>query len=159
MSDEFNSENEGEGIASLRKQYEETKKALADAQKLVKDLSDDKRKKDLGEIFKAKSLPETAAQHFTGEVSEDAVVKWATDLGLLKPVEGTPPKEPLDANAQAAQRLSENSHGSYGFHVESEQTPGTRVLGDADEIMHALKTLPKEELQRLGLMPKDFNTV
>lgn len=157
-------ENEdSEGIAGLRKQYEETKKALAEATKALGDLQAEKRNQSLAEIFKAKGLPETAAKHFTGEVSEDAVVAFATDLGLLKADQNDQGNNNAnDANAEAARRLSQNSGGSQSVGVVKAE--GGRVLGDPDAILRLIQGAPntKEGYQSLvdaGLMPADPNRI
>lgn len=156
-------ENEdSEGIAGLRKQYEETKKALAEAQKTLTDLQTEKRTQSLAELFKAKGLPESAAKHFTGEVSEDAVVSFATDLGLLQAAPQTDQPVVLDANAEAAKRLAENAGGSQSLGVSRGE--GGRVLGDPDAILRVLQNAPKtkegyQQLVDAGLMPADPNRI
>jgi hypothetical protein len=152
---------DSEGIAGLRKQYEETKKALAEAQKSLNELQTEKRTQSVAELFKAKGLPETAAKHFTGEVSEDAVVAFATDLGLIKAGSGDQGNQ-TDANAEAARRLSQNAGGSQSLGVT--QGEGGRVLGDPDAIMRLIQNTPntKEGYQTLvdaGIMPTDPNRI
>lgn len=148
-------ENDSEGIAGLRKQYEEQKKALDTLLKENEELKTEKRNQSVTELFKAKGLPETAAKHFHGEVSEDAVVAFATDLGLLKADEASNENNQSDANADAARRLSQNSGGSQGLNISP--GPGGRVLGSPQEIQLALDTLNYKELVDLGLMPADPN--
>ena len=148
MSEDDNPEDEGEGIKNLRKQFAELKKERTAEQEELSKFRLGARTTSVSTILKAKGIPESAAKLYTGEdTSEDAVGKWLEDFAdVFQPKSGT------DENAQNAQRVSDASQGA-----SSTQQNGTdlRVLGDIDEIRRALDTLPREELEKMGLIPPD----
>ena len=145
MSDETEL-NDSNGIANLRKQYEETQKALKEAQSELGQYRAEKRKASVAEVLKAKGLPERAASLYSGEdTSEDAVGKWVEEYADVFGV-----KQEEDPNAQAAERLAAASTGNSA----SIQNAGKQVLGDPEAILHAIQTLPYDELVKLGYMPE-----
>ena len=144
--------NDSDGIANLRKQYDELKASLTERDKKIAAFEKKERNSSLGEILKAKGLKETVANHYSGDVSEEAVTQWATDLGLLSVSEN-------DANAEAARRAAAASGDSGSLSVDQSVTPGQRVLGDPEQILNALNTLPYAELVKLGYMPADPNQI
>jgi hypothetical protein len=150
MSDE-NINDEGEGIASLRKQYEATRKQNEDLAKELATFRNEKRQATITEVLKAKGLPEKAASLYSGDdVSEDAVVKWVSEYADVFGIkqEGTT-AQAADPNAANAARVSAASFGAPG----TEQfTPGQPV-GDPVELLHLMNTLPYEKLVELGLQP------
>jgi len=150
MSDEFETEDQGEGIKSLRKQYEALK-AERDAQ--AKELATFKaaqRQSSVAEVLKAKGLPAGAAKLYHGDdTSEEAVGKWLEEFADV--FGGASAGESNDANAANAQRVSAASGGASNSIVAG---PDGKVLGDPNEMLHAMQTLPYEELQRLGYLPK-----
>lgn len=157
MSDELDLEDESnehdsEGIKNLRKQYNATKKERDEFQKELAAYRQKERSATVAEILKAKGIPSSAAKFYTAEdASEDAVGKWVEENADIfgKP---SSPAEKSDPNAEAAQRVAGASFGNHGG-IETQAGIGGRVLGDPEEIAHALKTLPYEELQKMGLMP------
>jgi hypothetical protein len=148
MSDDEDLDNDSEGIKNLRKQFAELKKERTAEQEELNKFRLGARTASVTGFLKAKGIPESAAKLYTGEdTSEDAVGKWLEDFAdVFQPKSGT------DENAQNAQRVSDASQGA-----SSTQQNGTdlRVLGDIDEIRRALDTLPREELEKMGLVPPD----
>lgn len=150
MSDEFDTEDQGEGIKGLRKQYEALK-AERDAQ--AKELAAFKaaqRQSSVAEVLKAKGLPATAAKLYNGDdTSEEAVGKWLEEFADV--FGGTSAGSAEDSNAADAQRVSAASGGaSSGTAVEA---GGNSIIGDPAEMLHLMQTLPYEELQKRGYMP------
>ena len=147
--------NDGSDVGDLRKQYELQKKETT---KLLEELNGFRktaRQASVAELLKAKGVPVGAAKFYDAEdVSEDAVNKWADahkDVfggAVAAPLDGKPGE--LDQNALAAQRLAAITAGR-----EAAIDTDNRVLGDPEEIMRAIKTLPMEELVKLGYMPAD----
>lgn len=152
MSDENTNPGEGEGIASLRKQYETT---AAENKRLAERLATFEakdRQVTVAGVLKAKGLPEKAASLYTGDdVSEDAVGKWVEQYGDvfgIKAQEGDG-QQVVDPNAAAAARVAAASFGAAG----TEQfTPGQPV-GDPEELLQLMNTLPFEKLVELKLLP------
>jgi glutamyl/glutaminyl-tRNA synthetase len=151
MSDE-NITDEGDGIASLRKQYEATRKQNEELAKELAAFRNEKRQATISEVLKAKGLPEKAATLYSGEdFSPDAVDKWVSEYADVFGIkqEGTT-AQAVDPNAANAARVSAASHGSPG----TEQfTPGQPV-GDPVELLHLMNTMPYEKLVELNLLPK-----
>lgn len=153
MSDENDTTDtsDGEGIKNLRKQYEAQQRELADAKKLLGDFQAQHRKTTVAELLKAKGIPESAADLYSGEeVSEDAVGKWVEKhADIFQPNSSG---GQLSENEQNARQVAGASQGS-GY--STERPPGGRIYGDANEIGHALKTLPMDELIKQGYMPTE----
>ena len=151
MSEE-NITDEGEGIASLRKQYEATRKQNEELAKELAAFRNEKRQATVAEVLKAKGLPEKAASLYSGDdVSPDAVGKWVSDYADVFGIkqEGGA-AQAADPNAANAERVSAASFGAPG----TEQfTPGQPV-GDPVELLHLMNTLPYEKLVELNLQPK-----
>lgn len=154
MSDEFDGD---EGFKNLRKAYEATQTELKEARKALEKVSQKERTQSLTEIFKAKGIKESAATHYTGDVSEEAVVKWATEVGI--PV--TDPEAGKESeNQSAAARALAAAGGASNYSARAEVTPGQRVLGDPEEILALLNAnLPYEEYVKLGMMPANPNQI
>jgi hypothetical protein len=152
MSDE-NFEGD-EGFKNLRAAYDKLKAEKAEAEKTAQALLAEKRTASLSEILKAKGLKETVASHYTGDVSEEAVTKWATDLGLITEAPAT-----LDANAEAAARAAAAAGGSEVSGASTAVKPGDRILGDPAEIMSRLNNLSYDDLVKIGYMPADPNQI
>ena len=152
MSGEYDDTNEGDGIASLRKQYEATRKQNEELAKELAAFRNEKRQATVAEVLKAKGLPEKAASLYSGDdVSPDAVGKWVSDYADVFGIkqEGGA-AQAADPNAANAERVSAASFGSPG----TEQfTPGQPV-GDPVELLHLMNTLPYEKLVELNLQPK-----
>lgn len=156
MSDE-NDTNEGNGIADLRKQYETLAKQNKTLLDEVSTYRAEKRQATVAEVLKAKGLPAKAASLYSDEdVSEDAVNKWAEQYAEVFGVKQAA-DEAANKNAQDAKRVSDASHGQPVEGVNP-FTPGM-VIGDPVEMEHAIRTLPYEELVRLGYMPKPGNSM
>jgi hypothetical protein len=154
MSDENAPLDEGDGIKNLRKQYDETAKELKAAREELAKFQAEKRAVSVAEVFKAKNLPEKAATLYQGEdTSPEAVSKWIEEYGDVFGVQAQTQAPANDPNAQAAQRVSQQSHGT----VDSIQNGpvDTAVLGNPEEILRAIQTLPMDELVKLGYMPSD----
>lgn len=151
MSEENFSEEESEGIKSLRKAYDAQKKQLDEAMKELGTFRAERRQSSVAEVLKAKGLPATAAKLYHGEdTSEEAVGKWIEEFA---DVFGTPKASENDQNAANAARVS-GASGGVGSPVAPSGDAGNPVLGDPVEMLHAMQTLPYEELQRLGMLPK-----
>lgn len=149
MSDENDfTEDQGEGIKNLRKQYEALKKQNDELLGQLTTFQAEKRQSTVSEVLKAKGLPATAAKLYHGEdVSEEAVGKWLEEFADVFGVKSNE----NDANAQNAQRVSAASGGVADSIATGEGKQP--ILGNPEEIANAIKTLPYEELQRLGYMP------
>ena len=152
MSDEndYDKANAPEWVKNLRK---EAKASKAEAEQLRQQLAEAtaaKRAADLGEILKAKGIDPSAAELYSGDVSEDAVGQWATKFGKAFGV--TTQEQKPDPNAEAAQRVSD---ASYGTQVIPELSTEGQVVGDHAELERLMRTLSREELQKRGMLPKD----
>lgn len=151
MSDE-NTPDEGDGIKSLRKQYDAIKKQNDELAAELATFRSEKRVATVAETLKAKGIPETAASLYSGDdTSPEAVGKWVeqyADLfgGAKPPAENGQP----DPNAQAAARVSQ---ASFGHPEAPAPQQGGRIYGDPEEIRRALENLPYPELVKQGLMP------
>lgn len=147
------SEND-EGPKALREALEKANKELAALRKEREDAEKAKRDESLATILKSKGLKESAAAHYTGEASEDAVVKWATDIGLLSA------EEENDENAEAARRAAAVS-GSSASQPGGSPNPNGPIVGDPHKMLEMLSTpgFSYEDGVRLGLFPKDPNTI
>lgn len=154
MPDDENS-TDSEGIKNLRKQFEDQAKQLKAVNEQLAKYQSQERQSTVADILKAKGVNPKAASLYSGEdVSEDAVSKWAQDyaevFGAASASEGS--GQQSDANAQAAARVA-----GATFSIPQSRAVATdgRVLGDPNEILHAIKTLPMEELVKLGYMPSE----
>lgn len=158
MSEEATNPEEGEGIKNLRKQYEATQKELAEARKLLEGFQAEKRSASVVDILKAKGVDEAkaakTAKFYAGEdTSEDAVGKWLEENADVFGLSATKQAE-NDEAARSAARVADATTGFSDGLANGPSGPG-RVFGDPAEIQRALDTLPYEELQKLGYMPKD----
>jgi hypothetical protein len=148
MSDEDDTTEEGEGVASLRKQYAALKKQLDERDTELGTLRAEKRKSTVAGILKAKGVPEAAASLYNGEdVSDDAVGKW---LENYADVFGVKQEAAPDANSQNAQRVSD---ASFGNSDDTGIGATGQMLGDPAELERLMRSLPYEELQKRGLVP------
>lgn len=149
MPEENFSGEESEGIKSLRKAYDAQKSQLDEALKELGTFRAERRQSSVADVLKAKGLPASAAKLYHGEdVSEEAVGKWLEEFADVFGVKSNE----NDANAQNAQRVSAASGGVADSIATGEGNQP--ILGNPEEIANAIKTLPYEELQRLGYMPK-----
>lgn len=142
--------NEGEGIKSLRREYNALKKQLDEQNTELASYRQEKRSTSVAGVLKAKGLPEKAASLYTGEdVSEDAVGKWVENYADVFGIRSNSTEN--DANAAAAQRASDASFGN----LDTNAGPGNngQVVGDLDELERAMRTLPYEELVKRGMLP------
>lgn len=125
MSDDNTLEvNDDTSPKALREALEKANKQLAEFRKMQEQADAEKRTTQLTEIFKSKGLKESAVAHFTGDVSEENVVKWATDLGLLST--STDDQKP-DPNAEAAARAVAAAGGSASVSTAGAEGSGRRV--------------------------------
>lgn len=157
MSDDLNpgSENdESNSPKALRDALRKANDELAALRKEREDAAAEKRKSTLEEIFKAKSLKPSAASHYSGEASEDAVVQWATEIGLLAT------EETKDANAEAAARAAAVSGGSASPQPSSPSNGGP-IVGDPQKILELMSNpaFTYEDGVRLGIFPEDPNVI
>lgn len=151
MSEENFSEEESEGIKSLRKAYDAQKKQLDEAMKELGTFRAERRQSSVADVLKAKGLPASAAKLYHGEdTSAEAVGKWIEEFADVFGT-GSQANE-NDQNAANAARVS-GASGGTGSPVAPSGDAKSPVLGDPAELMHAMQTLPYEELQRLGIMP------
>jgi hypothetical protein len=155
--------NEGEGIKSLRKEYNALKKQLEEqSAALGKYQAAERRnsvatalKAKFGDTEEAKAKAAKAASLYTGDdVSEDAVGKWLESYADVFGVNTPAPASQPDANALAAQRAAEASFEGLEFGTPPAGSP---VHGDLDELTRAMQTLPVEELVKRGLLPDPSN--
>jgi hypothetical protein len=156
MSDDtLNSENDETSPKALRDALEKANKQLAEYKKLAEEAAAEKRRESLTSILKAKGLKESAASHYTGDVSEESVVKWATDLGLL-----STDTSGEDLNAEAARRASAASEGSQSL-MGATATKDGKTVGDPHKILELMNTpgFSYEDGVRLGIFPKDPNVI
>lgn len=153
MSDENEFDgNEGEGVASLRKQYNALKKQNDEMLASLANYQKQERQSTLAAALKAKGLPEKAASLYTGDdVSDDAVGKW---LESYADVFGAAPQQQtsttvIDPNAEAAQRTSAAAYENAepGFDQLGQ------VFGDPSEAEKLMRSLPYEELEKRGWVP------
>ena len=141
-------DDEGEGIKNLRKQFTALKKERDADQEELNKFRLGARTTSVSTILKAKGIPESAAKLYTADdTSEDAVGKWLEEYGdvFLPTSAGT------DENTENAKRVSDASHGTSS--TSSNDAGQGRVFGDLDEIRRSLDTLPREELEKMGLVP------
>lgn len=139
---------------ALREALEKANKELREYKKIAEQAAEEKRRESLTSILKAKGLKESAASHYKGDVSEEAVVQWATDLGLLST------EETKDANAEAAARAAELAGGSESLLPGHTSQSGVRVA-DPFKMLELVNSagFTYEDGVRLGLFPADPNTV
>lgn len=142
-------ENESEGVKSLRKAYEAQKKQNDELQAELQAFRSERRQSSVADVLKAKGLPAGAAKLYNGDdVSEEAVGKWLEEFADVFGVKSAE----NDANSQNAQRVTAASGGAVDS-IAAGDSKGP-ILGDPNEMLHAMNTLPYEELQRLGYLPK-----
>jgi hypothetical protein len=157
-SDDEQLENEGSGVADLRKQYEQLQKDLkardeALAKYQAKDKSD-----TVAVHLKAKGVDPAAAALYSGDdTSEDAVGKWVESQRQAAVMFGaTLPDDPAAAAAAAAatsaSRVASATASGHVVSATSDPAPGV-ILGDPEALMHAIKNQPYEELVKQGIMP------
>lgn len=160
MSDlDENGAEESEGIKNLRKQYEAIAKQNKELTEQLGMYQAKERSNTVGDILKAKGFSPKAATFYTADdVSEDAVGKWVEEHGDVLVKEATSNGESnsqqrvQDANALAAQRLiGEAQPDALGIAAPA----GNNNLGDPQEVLRAIQTLPMAELQKLGYMPTE----
>lgn len=148
MSDEDNITDDSDGIKSLRKAHEEAVKEAKQLREELAGFRNAQRQQTVAGVLKAKGLPESAARLYSGDdTSEEAVGKWVDEYADI--FGATRSGEVDDANTKNAARVAE---ASYGNVHSIQNTPGVN-MGDPAEIEHAIKTLPYEELEKLGYMP------
>lgn len=156
MSEETTSGNENDDTSpkALRDALEKANKRLAEFEKREQEAVAEKRKNSLTEILKAKGLKESAATHYAGEVSEDAVVQWATEIGLIST------DDAKDKNAEAAQRAAAVS-GSSSSQLGGGPSSNGPIVADPHKVLELMNTpgFTYEDGVRLGIFPKDPNTV
>lgn len=157
MSEDDDLGNEGgEGIKSLRKQYDTIKAQNEELAKQLREFQAKERTSTVANVLKARGLPETAAKLYTGDdTSEDAVGKWLDEFADVFGTQAAPQQQgAVDAGtAQAVTRIANAAQGSNGPVIGS-NTAGQPVVGDPRELTHLIRTLPYEELQKRGLMPQ-----
>lgn len=164
MSDEFDDDAASDGPKALREAREKLAKQVKEQADLIANLQKQVRQSTLSETFKAKNVDPKFLGLYNGEdVSADAVEKWATEYGFVAPVtqEQTPAAQAVlpnvpDANTQSMQRVANASFGSQG--APAVQAGQPVPLGSVAEMEHAIRTLPMEELVRLGYMPQEAIT-
>lgn len=145
-----------EGIKNLRAAHDKQAAELRELKKALEGYQQKERTNGLASIFKAKGLKESAISHYSGDVSEDAVEKWATDLGLLSASE----QEENDANSEAAARAALATGGSQSLPAMSPGTNGP-VIADPFKALELMQTpgFSYEDGVRLGIFPPDPNVV
>lgn len=159
MSEDMSNEDSN-GIANLRKQYDAKVKELESATTELATFRSEKRQTSVVDILKAKGIDEKkavqAAKLYREEdASEDAVGKWVEEYA---DVLGISSGQQNDQNAQNAQRVAAASFGNQA----TVQVGPEGALGDPAEIQNLIETLPYDELVKLGIMPKPgvlFNPV
>ena len=158
MSDE-NTSDEGEGIKNLRKEFESLKRQNAELHEALGGYQKRDRQAAVANILTTKGVDAKAASLYEGEdVTEDAVGKWLDEqrqraalFGVATPPATQPQQQtPTDAAVAAVAQAMSGNQSPIG----EPPAPGA-VFGNAAEIEHAIKTLPYEELVKLGYMPAD----
>ena len=148
MSDEENL-NEGEGIANLRKQYEELVKEVKGLKAENSQYKTKERASTVAEILKAKGVPASAAKLYSDEdTSEDAVSKWLEDYADVFHLSSS--KED-DSNSQAVRVVSNASHANR--ETQAFDNAG-QVIGNPDELLQLIQNSSYDDLVKQGLMPK-----
>lgn len=155
MSDDLDFTDEGEGIKNLRKQYETEKKQRAELEARLAAFEAKERAAQAVDIFKSKGLDDAkakaAAKLYNGDdVSEDAVGKWLADFADLFP---TADSSADDQNAQQAARVNAASFGTLAHDTQDGKT--NLPLGDPSELHRLIQTLPRQELEKMGIIPAD----
>lgn len=154
MSDDnLSHENDGgEGIASLRKQYEQMKKELDAERAELNKYRTLERQKSVSDILKAKGVSPAAAKFYQGDdTSEDAVGKWIEEHADVFGKPSDQSDDANDQNARNAQRVADTSHGN----ARSVQNgPDSNILGDPEELLRTIKNSSYEDLVKQGLMPQ-----
>ena len=155
MSEEFEDGNDSDGIKSLRKAQKELNEQNAKLLEELKGYRVKDRANSVGSFLKEKGVNEKAARLYAGEdTSEEALSKWYEEYSdLFSPVEAAE----NDENALAAARIAGASHGDVDNELpQAGVGPGKPIqVGDPNEALRNMKTLPYEELQRMGWVPKE----
>jgi hypothetical protein len=156
MSDDILTSDEDSDTSpkALRDALEKANKELREYKKLAEQAEAEKRTQSLQSILKAKGLKESAASHYKGDVSEEAVANWAKDLGLLNE------EDVRDENADNAQRAAELSGGSQSL-LPSSPNGKAPIIGDPHKLLELVNSdgFTYEQGVSLGIFPKDPNTV
>lgn len=159
MSDENLDGTDSENAPKvLREALEKANKRLAEFEKREQEREAKDRQESLTSILKAKGLKESAASHYQGEVSEEAVVQWASDLGLIS--EETR-DEKDEQNTLGALRAAQLSGSSQSIPLGVTRGPNGGAMGAPEKIMELLQAdgLTYEDYVRLGIFPKDPNVI
>jgi hypothetical protein len=163
MSDNDNT-NGDNGPADLRKALDKANQEKAALAAQVAEFQKVQRGNTVADFLKGKGKDAKAASLFTGEdVSDSALTEWFNQFGsLLAPAAGeaAPPvnngNSPLaDANAQGASRVAGASDGNDSTEPSASYKAGQEIplTNDLETMLHQMKTLPMEELQRRGWVP------
>ena len=173
-------ENDTQGIANLRAEHTALTKQVAALESELSGFRAEKRTQELGTLFKAAGKDPAGAALYTGEdVSKEAVAAWLTQhggaLADLKKEEGAPssqgqpngaPAGDENANPQLAAALAALQAQQQSLQtmqsVPMQSTDGVqfvkmqdgRILGDPQELMRAVQTLPYEDLVKHFGFPK-----
>jgi hypothetical protein len=157
MSDEFDdaSGNEGEGIKSLRKEFEALKRANAEKDAALAKYQKQERQASVAGVLKAKGLPEKVASLYQGDdASEEAVGKWIEEFG---DVFGIQQQKQNDAEQEQAKRVQNATFGSPDTPLD--KPPAGRLVGDPSELLAQMKSLSYEQLVEQGLLPNVKGTL
>lgn len=151
MSEPLDTTEGTEGGKGLRAQLETALSELTKLREENEKFAKQNRQSAVAGILKAKGIDESVAELYGGDdVSEDAVGKWVERYGKAFGVEVKQAPAELDANAQAAQRVSD---ASFGTQSVTETSLNSQIVGDHDDLIRLMKTLPREELQKRGMLP------
>jgi hypothetical protein len=158
MSSENGNGEEGNGIANLRAEFEKRGKELETALAELNTFRAKERTSTVAQLLKAKGVPEAAAKFYNAEdVSEDAVTKWADENRALFGA-GQSAGQSTTTTASQPTGPSPVDQINDAMHQNADELPGPsvtgQIVGDPEQIAHALNTLPYDELVKLGYMPQ-----
>lgn len=161
------SENDGtnnDGPADLRKALEKANQEKAALAAQVAEFQKVQRGNTVADFLKAKGKDAKAASLFAGEdVSDSALTEWFNQFGsLLAPAaseaatstnEGS--SQLAAANAQGASRVAGASDGNESSEPSASYKAGQEIplTNDLESMVHQMRSLPMEELQRRGWVP------
>jgi len=151
---------DSDGIKQLRKRHDEL---ASQNEELLTRLAQFEAKERASAVasskaFKDRNLPANVAKLYSGEdTSDEAVGKWLSEYFGDTPQAAPQGQPPADPNVAAAQRVQAASYGTPPGLPAAQPNEG--ILGDFDEIAHAIQTLPYEELVKLGYMPDTNGTL
>jgi len=157
MSEETNqSGSDSEGIANLRRQYEQLQKDLKARDDELAGFRAEKRQSSVADFLKGKGLDaekaSKAAKLYSGEdTSEDAVGKWFEDYGDVFGAV-SPQTQQASENAAAAAQITD--FAQTGSAPLAAASIDGKVIGDPVELDRIMRTTPVAKLVEMGWLPE-----